>query len=172
VAVGLGALPRSVLDGGELVLLAIKPSMWRPLFDSGPWLVACCLLATMLTWLGRPLPGLSLIATAQLVLLIGLLRVGLALVHWVPTWYLLTNRRIIDVRGVRKPHVSACPLIHVRNTCVSASPAERLARLGTITFITDHEDTPSHVWQSIAGPEEVHARIRRAIENAIDQLGV
>ena len=41
------ALPSGVVDGGEIVLLAIKPSMWRPLLDSAPWLIVCSTFATM-----------------------------------------------------------------------------------------------------------------------------
>jgi hypothetical protein len=106
------------------------------------------------------------------VLLIALARVGLAVVRWVPTWYVLTNRRVLDVRGVRSPRISACLLVDVRNTYLRSSSAEKLTRLGTITFITDREDTASHIWRSIAKPDVVHAKIRRAIENAIDQHGI
>ncbi len=172
VAAKLADLPGSVLDGGEIVLLAIKPSKWRPLFDSAPWLVTCSLLAIVLTWLRAPLPGLSLTATAQIILLVGLARIGLAVVKWVPTWYLLTNRRVINVRGVRRPRILACLLLEVRNTYLHASVAEKAARLGTITFATDQAQTPPRYWQSIGHPEDVHAKIRRAIENAIDQQGV
>ncbi|MGB2987593.1 MAG: hypothetical protein WBE26_17140 [Phycisphaerae bacterium] len=171
VAATLTTLPGSVLDGDEIVLLAIKPSMWRLLFDSAPWLVTCFLLAAVLVWLGTPLPGLSLTATAQVILLIGLARIGLAVVRWVPIWYVLTNRRVLDIRGVRTPRISACLLIEVRNTILQSSPTEKLTRLGTITFVTDPPDQASHVWQSIAEPDAVHTKIRRAIENAIDQSG-
>ncbi len=166
------ALPGGVLDGGEIVLLATKPSMWRPVFDSAPWLVTCCLLAGVLTWLGKPLPGLSLTATAQVVLLVAFARVGLAVVRWVPRWYVLTNRRVIDIRGVRSPRIQACLLVEIRNTYLNSSAAEKLTRLGTITFVTDEANKVSRLWQSIAKPEEVHTKIRRAIENAIDQHGM
>jgi hypothetical protein len=49
---------------------------------------------------------------------------------------------------------------------------EKLARLGTITFVADHANRVTLRWQSIAGPAEVHAKIRRAIENALDQHDV
>lgn len=172
VASSVAALAGSVLDGGEIVLLAIKPSMWRPLFDSAPWLVTCCALAVVLTWLQAPLPGLSLATTAQLILLVGLARVGLAVVKWVPMWYVLTNRRVIDIRGVRRPRTAACRLLEIRNTYLHASVAEKTVRVGTITFVIDRPDRTSRLWQSVARPEEVHAKIRRAIENAIDQQGV
>ncbi len=163
------ALPGEIIDGGEIVVLAIKPSMWRPVFDSAPWIVTCCLLVVVLTWLGRPIPGWSPTITAQVILLVALARVGLDVVRWIPTWYVLTNRRIIDVHGVRSPRISSCPLINIRNTYVQPSPAERLAHLGTIILVADHKDEVSHIWQSVANADEVHAKIRRAIENAIDQ---
>ena len=60
VAAVLTGLPRGVVDGGEIVLLAVKPSLWRPFFDSAAWIVSACLLAAILTTLGQPIPGLSL----------------------------------------------------------------------------------------------------------------
>lgn len=165
-------LPGGVVEGGEIVILAIKPSMWRILLDSAPWLVTCCLLAGVLTWLGTPVPGLSVAATAQVMLLIAFARIALAIVRWIPTWYVLTNRRIIGIRGVRTPRISASPLVDIRNTYLHSSPAEKLARLATITFVFSHSEKPSHIWQSVAKPDEVHAAIRRAIENAIDQHGL
>ncbi len=168
---GWAALPGGVIDGGEIIVLAIKPSMWRPLFDSAPWIVTCCMLAIILTWLGTPIAGFSLFSTAQILLLLAFARLGLAVVRWIPTWHVLTNRRIIDVKGIRTPRISACLLVDVRNTYLQVLSADKLARLGTITFVTSKTDRVSHVWQSIARPEEVHAKIRRAIEGAIDQQG-
>ena len=163
------AVPGEVIDGGEIVVLAIKPSMWRPLFDSAPWMVTCCLLVAVLTWLGRPIPGWSPTVTAQVILLIALARVAVAVVRWVPTWYVLTNRRIINIHGVRSPRISSRPLIGIRNTHLQRSPMETLTHLGTIIFVADHKDDVPWVWQSVANVDEVHAKVRRAIENAADQ---
>ena len=168
----LTALPGGVLDGGELILLAIKPSMWRPLFDSAPWLIVCGAVAIILTSMGRTLAGLSLVASAEVVLLVGMTRLALAVVRWVPTWYVLTNRRIITIHGVRHPHITACLLLEIREVFLGASPMERLVRLGSIS-ITANDDRPTPLfWQSIQQPEEVHDKIRRAIRNATDQQGL
>lgn len=166
------ALPSGVIDGGEIVLLAVKPSMWRPLFDSGAWLATCCTFAIVLTSFGRPLAGLSATTTAQIILLIGIARLAFAVVRWVPSWYVLTNRRIIEIQGVRRPLITDCGLLDIRNTAVQMSPAEKLTRLGTIVFVIDHGSQVPRTWRTIAEPEEVHARIRRAIETAIDQQGL
>jgi len=165
-------LPGGVIDGGEIVVLAIKPSLWRPVFDSAAMLVTSVLLAVVLTTLGIPLPGLSPATTAQLVLLIGFAGLGLSVIRWTTTWHVLTNRRIIDIQGVRTPRISACLLVHVRNTYLHITAVEKMTRIGTITFVTDEPDQAPHVWRSIAHPDEVHAKIRRAIENAIDQTSV
>jgi hypothetical protein len=165
------AFPGGVVDGGEIVILAIKPSMWRPVLESAAWLVTSWLLAAVLTWFGRPIPGLSITATAQLVLLVGLARLAVAIVRWIPTWYVLTNRRIIDIQGARTPKATSCALIDIRNTYQRPTPVERQLALGTILFVSNRDGRQPRPWRSIAKPDEVHARIRRAIEHAIDQHG-
>jgi hypothetical protein len=167
VASSLTAVPAELFDGGEIVILAIKPSMWRPVFDSAAWLVSCGLLAIMLIALGRTMPGLSLATSAQILLLIASARLAFAIMRWIPTWYVLTNRRVLQIQGVRAPRVSGCLLKEVQNTYVHYTVSDRMARLGTIAFVTNRRDEVSQVWQSIHDPEEVHAKIRRAIENAL-----
>lgn len=165
------SLPGGVIDGGEIVVLAIKPSIWRIIFDSAPWIVTSVFLAIALTVLRKPLPGLSIVATAEVMLLIGAVRVAFGFIRWVPTWYVLTNRRIIDVQGVRKPRIASHPLVAIRNTYVHNSPTEKLVGLGTITFVIDDAEDQPRIWQSVAKPDMVHTKIRRAIESAMDQFG-
>jgi len=171
VAKKWSAIPGGIVDGGEIVLLAIKPSLWRTVIDSLPWLITTVAVAVILTASRTPIPGFSPSVTAQLLLMIGVGRLAFAVVRWVPSWYVLTNRRVIDIQGVRMPRVWACLLVDVRNTYLNASPAEKIASVGSITFVTNRADELPRVWRSVAEPEEVHARIRRAIENAIDQFG-
>jgi len=166
------ALPGGVIDGGEIVLMAIKPSMWRPLLDSMPWLITVGLFAAGILALRAPLLGMSVSISAQVVLAIGFIRVVFAIVRWIATWYVLTNRRIMDVRGARAPRITSLPLIEIRNTYLTATVSERLVRIGTIAFVSKHADNRPHFWESVARPDEVHAKIRRAIENALDQYGI
>jgi len=168
VAQAWSRLPGGVVEGGEMVLLAIKPSLWRPLFESGWWLAFSAVAAIgIVTWT-QPIPGFSIAVSIQLALAVGFGRLALAILRWIPRWFVLTNRRVLDIAGIREPRIWTCPLVEIRNTYVGATTAENLAGVGTVTFVTEHAHLPPRHWKSINQPQEVHARIRRAIENAID----
>lgn len=169
VSAALHEVPPGVIDGGEIVLLAVKPSMWRPVLDSAAWSIACFVCAVVFVWVDRPIPGLSLSATPQLMIFLALVRLGIALANWVPRWHILTNRRIIDLSGVRAMHIDAWPLVQIRNTYLHHSSAEKVTHLGTITFVKTEPATRPRQWRSIANSQTVHAEIRKAIENALDQ---
>lgn len=165
-------VPGGVIHGGEIVIMAIKPSVWRPILDSAPWLVAAAFFAALLTVGNLSVGGLGTALSAQLVAAAGLTRLGVAVVRWIPTWYLLTNLRVITVKGVRSPRVESRALLEIRNTYVQAAAVEKWLNMAAITFVTDHPHEMPLLWHSVARPNEVHQRIRRAIENAIDRHGL
>ena len=160
------AVAEDFMTGGEVVILAVKPSMWRMVFDSAPWLVAGVALAIVVLSMGPPLPGVSASLAAQFFLLAGLARLGLAVLRWVPSWYLLTNRRIMDIRGVRTPRVSSLFLTDIAETDISASLAERMVSTGSIAFVAELPDQAPRVWRSIPDHIEIHDRVRRAVREA------
>ena len=104
---------------------------------------------------------------AQLVMAVVGLRIGLALLQWVSRVYVLTNRRVMRIRGVFRATIFECPLVKLINTGVTAAPHERAIDLGSIWFNTGAATTDG-TWYHIARPEEVHAQIRRAIERTLD----
>lgn len=165
-------VPGGVIDGGEIVILAVKPSLWRPFLDSAPWLLAAALFAAMIIAGSLSVAALGTTLSAQLVVVAGLARAGVAVIRWVPTWYLLTNRRVIVVRGVRMPRVTSRALLDIRNTYVQAAAPEKWLDIGVITFVTDHPHEVPFLWHAVPHAAEVHQRIRRAIENAIDRHGL
>ena len=165
-------LPGGVLDGGEIVIFAIKPSMWRWLFDSAPWLVVCSVLAVFVTLLGRPVFGLAPTGTVQVLMLVAFARLGFVMLRWIPTWYVLTNRRLIDVQGVRAARIRSCPLIDVADTHLQESIPDKAAQLGTIVFELDRPGDGPYVWQSIQTPHEVFDKVRSTIRNARDFRGM
>jgi hypothetical protein len=172
LATVLSALAGGVMDGGEIVLLAIKPSRWRPFFDSASWILFVLVVIAALGFTGRTVPGLSLATTAQLLLLVAFSRLAWAIAQWIPRWHLLTNRRVINVEGLRCPNIHSFPLVRIRNTYLRRSVPESTVGVGTILFVTSDASETPQVWRSVRNPSEVHARIRRAIENALDHHAV
>ena len=163
------SLPLDVLDGGEVVILAIKPSLWFLLFEPLKWIaVAVLLLLCTPLIVQTALVDISQQTIVQYILLLLGVRVLTGALRWVSRFYVLTNRRVMRVQGVFHPNVWACPLIRVRNTRLTADPHERVARLGTIEFVTEESPAADHQWRFIARPAEVYAEVRRAIQRAID----
>ena len=162
------SLAEEVLDGGEIVLLAIKPSLWFVVFDSARWIVFGALLLVVSVIPSLQIGSLSSATVAEVACMVIVVRMGIALLRWVSRFYVLTNRRIMRLCGVFKADLRSCPLLAIRHTSVSVGPHERLTKLGTILFV--YEGTPSVElnWYTIAKCEEVHDRVRRAIERAID----
>ena len=163
-------LPLDPVDDGEIIKFAVKPSMWSPLLESSGWLGACVVLALLCITARVGVTNLSPQTTAQMILGVGALRLGLAIVRWVSCWYVLTNRRVVEIRGIRSPTVTSAMLLDVRNTYLSSAVYEKPLHLGTITFVSNRDSDRPWQWKHLAEPEQIHARVRRAIENAIDSL--
>ncbi len=131
-----------LLDGGEIVLLAIKPSPWFVLFDAARWLLFGLVLLVVAALPSLHVLGMSSRSCTQLACAIILARVGVAFLRWVSRFYVLTNRRVMRVRGVFKADILACPLVNIERTQATAAFHERLTGLGTILFETrDRGDT-------------------------------
>ncbi len=156
------------LDGGEVVILAIKPSAWFVLYDAARWLVLAFFVAGTSGWVSNAVSWASASLLIQLALLVATLRLGIAVLRWVSRFYVLTDRRVMRIRGVWKVDVFACPLLSIRTTKLTAEPHERLVGLGTLVFNVEPTPDADGSWYSIRHPEEVHAEVRRAIKRAID----
>ncbi len=161
-------LPKDLIGGDESIIFAIKPSMWFVVFDSANWAAATLLVIALSHWIAGAVPGLS-----ELQLLTGMFgalaaRVAIAILRWVSRFYVLTNRRVMRIRGVARPDVFECPLVNIRNTAVVAGFLESFPKLGTIRFVDSAPEGRTDHWINVASPHEVHAEIRKAIRRAKD----
>ncbi len=98
-----------------------------------------------------------------------LIRLGWATLQWVSRLYVLTNRRVLRLRGVLDVVLFECPLHKIQNTWLTLSLAERLTRVGTITLQTAGGSATSGgtaSWRLISRPLEVHEKLRSAINRA------
>ncbi len=162
------SLPADLLDGGEVVILALKPSLWFVPLDALKWVMASVLAAAGSAWLADAVPQLSQTLIIQMAAILAGVRSCVALLRWATRHYVLTNRRIMRIRGVLRPDICVCPLLSIQNSCVAEAAHERLLQIGTIRFGLATPETSDPSWYEIARPHEVHAEIRRAIRQAID----
>ncbi len=152
-----------------MVLLAIKPSLWFVFFDAARWLV---LGATLLVVSLIPSFQVSCVSRQTVGQLAGVIiigRLGAAFLRWVSRFYILTNRRVMRVRGVFKVDILSCPLLSIRRTEITVGLHEKVTRLGTILFASDEVPCDDFHWFQINKVEEVHDRVRRAIDRAINE---
>jgi len=169
-AAALLDLPLDAVDGGEIIIFAVKPSMLAPVFDSIVWLLAGVAMAVACLLGGWGLSHLSPTLTAQLILALVAARLLIAIIRWVSCWYVLTNRRVVEITGVRSPQVTSAMLVDIRNTYVASVLYERPLKLGTITFVSQRDSDRPWSWTHVREPEDIHRAIRKAIENAIDSM--
>jgi hypothetical protein len=159
-------LPAHLLDGDEIVILAIKPSLWFVLFVSFRWVLAMLLVILLAGMLGDRVPRVSASVIAQTAGALAAGRLGLAVLQWVSRLYVLTNRRIMRLTGILNIDLFECPLTKIQNTYLTLAWYERLTGLGTISFATAGTGGVEASWAHVNNPLELHERVRSAIHRA------
>lgn len=158
-------VPAEILDGGEIIILAIKPSLWYVVIKSSRWIVGMVLTLLALHWLDpRALPISEAVITQAAVALTGA-RVGLALMQWVSRLYILTNRRILRLTGIFNVDLFECQLTKIQSTFLTMAWYERILKIGTISFATAANGIGCS-WTHVNNPLELHERVRSAIHRA------
>ena len=161
-------VPAGLLDDGESIILAVRPSGWFVMLASWPVVVPAVLAGVgayvLATWLNVGLPhrGIATFCGAAVVV-----RVIVAGFQWLGRLYLLTNRRLMWIQGVMRFNVHQCPLRNVRGTRLSAGAGERLLGLGSLLFLTTDEGPPAGAWINLARP----VKVQQAVEEAVRRCG-
>jgi len=159
-----GVVPAHLLDEGEIVILAIKPSLWYVLFDAARVLTALIVIILVTRYiLAEELRPAWSRVTYQLCAAAVLAQLTVSFFRWLSRLYVLTNRRIIRIRGVFNVDVFEASLARIQNTYLTLAIHERLVGLGSIQFLTAGTAGIEATWQNINRPLEVHEEIRRAI---------
>ena len=161
---GQEAVPAHLLDGGEVVILAIKPSPWFVLIRSLRWLVGLAVLALVIQRFPQATRGFP--AANQVVMVVAIAVLALGALKWVSRLYVLTNRRIMRFRGVLKVEIFHTPLENLTGATLSIAPYERLLRIGTVYFDGPDLPSPSTRWVHLARADEVHRTITETLRRA------
>jgi uncharacterized membrane protein YdbT with pleckstrin-like domain len=160
-------VPAHLISEDEHIILAIKPSLWFIVFHSAPLIIilGVFLLGLRTFFLSEVFDSWSR-TIHQVAALAILVQLVVSTLQWVSRLYVLTDRRILRVRGIFNVEVFECPLIKIQNTYLTLAWYERLLSLGSIYFTTAGTAGIEASWQNINQPLEVHELIRSAIRDA------
>ncbi len=155
-------LSTHILRDGEVILLALKPSIWFiPL--SGLRLIATIILAAMIA---RILDDQRTMLYVEIAIFLVAGRLVWSLLQWMGRLYILTDLRILSLSGIFSVDVFDCPLRKVARARLLYIPRERVLRLGSLEIIPSDEAMPSGIWQTISRPGFVYQQVLAAIRRA------
>ena len=160
------AVAERLLDGGEVVLLAIRPSLWSVILSAGPVLLATALVAgaaLLAEQLRLSVPAQTI---ATICLAVAAIRLGLAGGQWMARLYVLTNHRVLWITGLVRVEVSQVYLMHVAETEITDSRSQRAVGVGDLHFLLRNDRQPPDAWSMIASPQKVKQQVDRAVKGA------
>lgn len=167
---GAGSVPATVpertafgaqtLQEGELVILLVRPSTW--------YFAGLSVLATIIAVIAAVVLGALgfLDQYAGPLLLIWTGMVCWRLADWRTRWYILTDRRVLAVRGLVRTSMSEVMLTAVSKVRAVRSPWLGLLGVGTVeTFASrDAGGGAQVVWTSVRGPVALRDRIVEIVQ--------
>lgn len=154
-------VPAHLLDGGEIVHFAVKPSPWFVLFVSGRVIFATAAMAAFCYSPWAPAAYADTLLQASIA--IAGLRVAWAMLEWASSLYVLTNRRVLSIRGVGTAMMYSASLRSVEKTWTDGLAAGVTLGVGDVWFTSTSEGTDS--WRLVRRPTELLERLNKAIRN-------
>lgn len=162
------AVAERLLRDGEIIILAVKPSRWFVPLVTWPVLCGAALAGVVAVVAGRSLIGETSPRTVWsfCAAVVGV-RLVLASIQWAGRWYILTNHRLVQVRGLHKVDLVGHELRRIEKTFVHlGAPGRLLPSVGTLLFDTvDGADRPPP-WIHVSNPDEIERLVDEAIRHA------
>ncbi|QQE12493.1 PH domain-containing protein [Planctomycetota bacterium] len=157
-------IPPDVLQPGETIILLIKPSLLY---------VVLAPLRTLTIFLIITLVALAAnnyiyqFYDSSDIAFLGFIAIGARIfwqfVEWLSRTYILTDQRLIRIKGVTNVSVYETPLSNIQQTEVIRSIREQLTGLGTLAFSTAGTGYIDAYWVMINNPYEVQNTIIKTI---------
>ena len=153
-----------LLNGSEIIILATKPSLWYVLLVSSRWVIillpfsVAAWLFGQMGWLGGQAQLLLGVALAGMII-----RLAFGLLQWQSRVYILTNLRVLRIRGVLRVEMFQCHLLRLKDVSLTAGAAEKLLALGTIGLVNDSSAQSAAHWFNIRHPVQVRQQVLKAI---------
>jgi hypothetical protein len=156
-------LTNHILSPGEIVLLILKPSLWFIVIDSAAFNLITLLIAAGIAWVDHRRPDHIYYSLGLCVIAV---RTMWSTLQWMGRLYVLTDMRVLRIRGVFNAEIFDCALRQIARTRLIADKREKLFRIGSIEIIPKDESSPIASWKNIAKPVAVHEQLLAAISRA------
>jgi uncharacterized membrane protein YdbT with pleckstrin-like domain len=161
-------VPAQILHGDEVVLLLTKPSLWFIVFTSFRFILTTFLaglvVVRVLPWV--PAIAVSAETVALVTVIVCLGRLVWALLVWTSHVYMLTNQRVVTIKGVVNVNMFQANLTKIQRTTLYQPLLLRLFSTGTIGFATAATTDFDSTWLMIGRPLQTHETIVAAINKA------
>jgi len=160
-----GMIPAQLLQPGEVIILLLKPSILYVVLEPLRSLIAIVLVGLALAFLAARdlLAGFSQTDMFFVTLAVLGARLTWQFLEWLSRTYVLTDRRIVRIKGVLRIQVFEATLKQVQHTTTTFSVRERLFALGSIAFATAGTHYHEAAWEMVARPLEVHEQVVQAL---------
>jgi len=160
-------LPSDLLIDDEQIVFVIKPSLWTIAFLCFRTVLIAVVVAMLALFAGPLLElGRWSMPVVQGCIVVVLVRMVFAFLQWLSRTYVLTDKRVIRIRGVLTIDIFQCSLVRIQNTFLVLTLPQRLLGLGSIVFATAGTGSVEAVWQHVKTPLDIHHQIIHAISAA------
>ena len=160
-------VPSQILQEDEIVLLLTKPSLFWLLYSSFPFLLATSLVGVLFAQISLSIAGINPSPVALVVVLVCVGRLIWALLVWTSHIYMLTNIRILTIKGVINVHMFQAHLRKIQNLRAYQPLGQRIFGTGTLGFSTAAAAGEAEsAWVMINRPLEVQEQVVAAMNKA------
>jgi len=155
-------VPQEMLHGDEVVLILTKPSLWFVVITSFRFLVGAALLGVLAVRM-QSMINLSVQTIAMVTALVCAGRLVWAMLVWSSHTYMLTNQRIVTIKGVLNTTMSQANLRKVQRTVLYRPLYLKLFGIGTVGIGTAATTDFEATWVMIGRPLQTHEAIVAAV---------
>jgi len=158
-------LPADLLQGDETIILLLKPSPLYILLSCLGTVVVLALVTIAALWFNARfnLDAFEPRSLMMLSLILIVARLFWQFLEWMSRTYVLTDRRVIRLKGVLRIEVFQTELKRLQHTEVIQTVRERFFGLGSISFSTAGTALPEAYWLMLRRPYAVHQKILQTI---------
>jgi hypothetical protein len=157
------AVPQVVLEDGEVIILAIKPSSWSVLLAAGGVLGVAAVVAVATYFTGDLLGPAARNTVLLVCMVVAALAVLVASAQWVGRLYVLTNLRVMRIWGVFGVELLEAPLNRIVASEIVATTPQRWLGLGNLLFRQADGELSDVSWIDVRRL----GRIKQAVDEAI-----